>query len=77
MNAAGAEGSCVGCFFQDRAKPAIASCLDERRIEPMEHWGIYFAYGWLATLILAFTDAVQAIRKGPDPQPSSEPDIHN
>ena len=34
----------------------------------MEHWGIYIAYGWLATIILAFTDAVQAIRKGPQPQ---------
>ncbi len=35
----------------------------------MEHWGIYVAYGWLATIILAFTDAVQAIRKGPQPAP--------
>ncbi|MGA3055873.1 MAG: hypothetical protein ABSD63_16835 [Candidatus Korobacteraceae bacterium] len=31
----------------------------------MEHWGIYIAYGWLATIIWAFVDAVQAIRKGP------------
>jgi hypothetical protein len=36
----------------------------------MEHWGIYVAYGWLATIILAFTDAVQAIRKGPQPVPA-------
>ena len=35
----------------------------------MEHWGIYLAYGWMATIILAFTDAVQAIRKGPHAQP--------
>jgi|GEM_PF-2440872 len=45
----------------------------------MEHWGIYLAYGWLAMLILAFTDAVQAIRKGPRPQPKSQlskPDTH-
>ncbi len=34
----------------------------------MEHWGIYVAYGWLATIIWAFVDAVQAIRKGPPPQ---------
>ena len=45
----------------------------------MEHWGIYIAYAWLATIIFAFTDAVQAIRKGPHPQPQSqpsEPDTH-
>jgi hypothetical protein len=30
----------------------------------MEHWGIYIAYAWLATIIWALTDAVQAIRKG-------------
>ncbi len=38
----------------------------------MEHWGIYIAYAWLATIIWAFGDAVQAIRKGqqPEPQPS-------
>ncbi len=30
----------------------------------MQHWGIYVAYGWLATIVVAFTDAVQAIRKG-------------
>ena len=34
----------------------------------MEHWGIFVAYGWLATILLAFTDAVRAIRKGPQPQ---------
>jgi len=33
----------------------------------MEHWGIYIAYAWLATIIWAFVDAVQAIRKGPQP----------
>ena len=27
----------------------------------MYHWGIYIAYAWLATIIWAFTDAVQAI----------------
>jgi hypothetical protein len=44
----------------------------------MHHWGIYLAYGWLATLVLAFTDAVQAIRKGPQPQPQpSESYTHN
>lgn len=44
----------------------------------MEHWGIYIAYAWLATIIWAFTDAVQTIRKGPQPQPqSSEPYVHN
>ena len=31
----------------------------------MDHWGIYIAYAWLATIILAFADAVQAIRRGP------------
>ena len=38
----------------------------------MEHWGIYIAYAWLGTIIWAFTDAAQAIRKGPQlqPQPS-------
>ncbi len=41
----------------------------------MEHWGIYVAYGWLATIILAFTDAVQAIRKGPQPVPGA-PERH-
>lgn len=30
----------------------------------MEHWGIYVAYAWLATIMWAFIDAVQAIRKG-------------
>ncbi len=35
----------------------------------MEHWGIYLAYGWLATIVLGIADAVQAIRKGPQPQP--------
>ena len=34
--------------------------------------GIYIAYAWLATIVWAFTDAVQAIWKGPQlhPQPS-------
>jgi hypothetical protein len=36
----------------------------------MEHWGIYVAYGWLATIILGVVDAVQAIRKGPQLQPA-------
>jgi len=31
----------------------------------MEHWGIYVAYGWLATIVLGVVDAVRAIRKGP------------
>ena len=35
----------------------------------MEHWGIYIAYAWLATIVYAFGDAVQAIRKGPQTQP--------
>ena len=44
----------------------------------MDHWGIYVAYGWLATIILAFTDAVEAIRKGPQPQSNpSESYNHN
>ena len=30
----------------------------------MEHWGIYVAFAWLATIAYAFADAVQAIRKG-------------
>ncbi len=34
----------------------------------MDHWGIYVAYAWLATLVLALTDAVRAVRKGPQPQ---------
>ncbi len=36
------------------------------------HWAIYIAYAWLGTIIWAFADAVQAIRKGPQlqPQPS-------
>jgi hypothetical protein len=37
----------------------------------MEHWGIYLAYGWLATIILGVADAVQAIRKGPQLQPAT------
>jgi hypothetical protein len=44
----------------------------------MYHWGIYIAYAWLATIIWALTDAVQAIRKGPQLQPQpSEPYVHN
>jgi hypothetical protein len=46
----------------------------------MEHWGIYVAYAWLATIMWAFIDAVQAVRKGRQPQPSaasSEPRDHN
>ena len=34
----------------------------------MEHWGIYLAYGWLATIVLGVVDAVRAIRKGPQLQ---------
>lgn len=37
----------------------------------MEHWGIYLAYGWLATIVLGVVDAVQAIRKGPQLQPAT------
>jgi hypothetical protein len=37
----------------------------------MEHWGIYLAYGWLATIVLGVVDAVRAIRKGPQLQPVS------
>jgi len=37
----------------------------------MEHWGIYVAYSWLATIVYAFADAVQAIRKGPQLQPAA------
>jgi hypothetical protein len=33
------------------------------------HWGIYIAYAWLGTIIWAFTDAVQAIWRRPQPQP--------
>ena len=44
----------------------------------MYHWGIYIAYAWLATIIWALTDAVQAIRKGPHLQPQpSEPYVHS
>jgi len=44
----------------------------------MENWGIYIAYGWLATILLAFTDAVRAIRKGPQPAPQpAEPATRN
>ena len=39
----------------------------------MEHWGIYVAYAWLATLMYAFTDAVRAIRKGPQTQAAELP----
>ncbi len=43
----------------------------------MEHWGIYVAYGWLATIVWAFADAVQAVRKGPQLEAeSSEPFTH-
>jgi len=35
----------------------------------MEHFGIYVAYAWMATIIYAFVDALQAIRKGPQLQP--------
>jgi hypothetical protein len=46
----------------------------------MEHWGVYVAYAWLATIMWAFIDAVQAISKGPQPQPQplpAEPRKHN
>jgi len=44
----------------------------------MEHWGIYIAYAWMATIVYAFVDAVQAIRRGPQPQPQLlEPSGHN
>jgi hypothetical protein len=44
----------------------------------MEHWGIYIAYVRLATIFYAFTDAVQAIRKGPQIQPQPlEPHSQN
>ena len=36
----------------------------------MEHWGIYVAYAWTATIVFAIVDAVLAIRKGPQPQPA-------
>jgi hypothetical protein len=41
----------------------------------MEHWGIYLAYGWMATIVLGVVDAVRAIRKGPQrlPAPVSLP----
>ncbi len=59
-------------------KPRVSSISDIEKVEPMEHWGIYIAYGWLATLVLAFTDAARAIRKGPQPQPQpSESYTHN
>lgn len=54
--------------------------LPSREVEQMEHWGIYVAYAWLATIMWAFIDAVQAVRKGRQPQPSaasSEPRDHN
>jgi len=54
--------------------------LLSREVEPMERWGIYVAYAWLATIMWAFVDAAQAIRKGPQPQPQplpSEPRNHN
>jgi hypothetical protein len=38
----------------------------------MQQWGVYVAYAWLATIVYAFMDAVQAIRKGPVLQ-SAEP----
>ncbi len=47
-------------------------CLHRRDREVEHTWntgGIYVAYGWLATIILAFTDAVRAIREGPQPEP--------
>ena len=31
----------------------------------MQHWGIYVAYGWLATIVVAFTDAVKPSGRGP------------
>jgi len=44
----------------------------------MEHWGIYVAFAWLATIFYAFADAVQAIRKGPQQQSQPlEPHSHN
>ena len=30
----------------------------------MEYWGIYIAYGWLATIVLAFTDACRPFGRG-------------
>jgi hypothetical protein len=34
----------------------------------MQHWGVYVAYAWMATIVYAFMDAVQAIRRGPQLQ---------
>ena len=42
----------------------------------MEHWGIYVAYAWMATIVYAFIDAVNAIRNRPQFQPA-ESQIHS
>jgi len=34
----------------------------------MGPWGICIAYGWLVTIIVIFSEFVQAIRKTPQPQ---------
>lgn len=43
----------------------------------MEHWGIYIAYAWLATIVYAFVDAVQSIRRGPLQPQLLEAPAHN
>ena len=35
----------------------------------MEHWGIFVAFAWLAVLVYASSEAIYAIRRGPQPQP--------
>jgi hypothetical protein len=64
----------LGCDFQN-LKVRIAGIESEK---PMSHWGIYIAYALIATILWAFTDAVQAIQKGPQlrPQPA-EPYTRN
>jgi hypothetical protein len=57
------------CGSRYRRAYICVMLLCRRKVGPMEHWGIYVAYAWLATVIFAFTDAVRAIRKGPSAQP--------
>lgn len=64
----------LGCDLQN-FRVRIAGIEREK---PMGHWGIYIAYAWMATILWAFTDAVQAIQKRPPlrPQPA-EPYTRN
>ena len=66
---------CRRCFLFISVPTRFKDSLP-KEVEQMEYWGIYFAYAWLATIMWAFIDAVQAIRNGPEPQPQRCPRSH-